>query len=442
MFQRHQSLQHELVESTAAELNLLPPSALQVLKVLLREKDRSAKRDGWVNLAMAEIARRARLSYEGARKGWAFIRRIGIGVAERHVIKRRVRKSKAELELLGDDQYSKVVNAYDENWYNVFGSIARRGHELVMCLELKAWRAFTKVAPQTNRSELPRSFAEAPAWDVSFEESQKDSIRLDMDSGRSSSLIPISSVLNTESSIAASRDFDAEIDLRGDDPEGPQATDALMMELLAYRGPRPTFIRKPGPVPHMPVDPALPVEGLTHNIIDVGVSEAQRAAFVVEGYRRAIREVYGERWYGWTKGDITKAKRYPQIKACADAMLDEGGMIPLHWALWRLAWFKANVKQYATKAPPMGVIMSAKSVAKMAGYFRKDYERPVIVSRMDYVREEQMLRNREAVRRHEGREELATIFLGMPQWYTRIRRAEILFGDDDPHARWPSRSRS
>jgi hypothetical protein len=163
----------------------------------------------------------------------------------------------------------------------------------------------------------------------------------------------------------------------------------------------------------------------------------QKAIAVIDGFRRAVREVYGQNWWQYAKGDLKRAKGYASLVACGEQLSDHS--VPAeHWAIWRLRWLKDHSDRFSLKPPPIGVVMSAKAVSEKAGWFRKDYEIPVPIIQHDPIIAEQHLRNREAVQRWRGVNGEAALIL-MPVWYADKRRTEIAQGFVEPHERWPTK---
>jgi hypothetical protein len=162
----------------------------------------------------------------------------------------------------------------------------------------------------------------------------------------------------------------------------------------------------------------------------------QKALAVIDGFRRAVREVYGQEWWHYSKGDVRKSRGYAALVACGSQMADHS--VPAeHWAIWRLRWLKER-SRFSKSPPPIGIVMSAKAVSERAGWFRKDYELPVPTLQPDLIITEQHLRNREAAQRWRGVAGEAAL-LCTPAWYAEKRRAEIAGGFTEPHECWPTK---
>jgi len=161
----------------------------------------------------------------------------------------------------------------------------------------------------------------------------------------------------------------------------------------------------------------------------------QKATYVVDAYRRAVKQVYGIDWFHYFKGDIKKAKHYDKLLAAGVAFADHS-IAPMHWAIWRLEWFSKTVKAFSTKPPPVWMIMNAKTVSERAGWFRKDYDLPLPTFQLDPMIYEQHLRNQEA--NQIWRKAVAPLMF-LPRSYVEKRRHEIKLGMVDPHDNWPTR---
>lgn len=204
---------------------------------------------------------------------------------------------------------------------------------------------------------------------------------------------------------------------------------------LEKRGPRPSIpgldrpavkypdlrIRIPEMLPDVPVDSDYYAR----------LRELQVAA-LVNGYDGAVRRVYGGR--GFFCKDITRSKIYPALLKAVDVMVAED-IPPGEWAEWRLREAK---KQGAWRKPwPLGRVFQPKVVHRLRGYFRHAAKTsPDAVQDWKPWHNEQLYRTREA--------ELTWIWganppmLAFPQWYTKMRAAEIKQGCVDPLELWQS----
>jgi len=215
-----------------------------------------------------------------------------------------------------------------------------------------------------------------------------------------------------------------------DDLAAPKSVGGIMIGSdappLTPHGPR-------ARAPYLPPD-SHPRPPITVMYISPELTDEQKAREVVDGYRRAVRAVYGTSWWHYSKGDIRRARGFDRLLAAGNAMAEHS--VPAeHWAIWRLRWFREG-KQFADVPPPVWVVMSAKFVSERAGWFRKEYDLPVPVLQRDPIITEQHLRNTEAEKRWMGCDgDAALMFL--PRWYAEKRRAEIAGGCESPHDCWP-----
>lgn len=164
----------------------------------------------------------------------------------------------------------------------------------------------------------------------------------------------------------------------------------------------------------------------------------QKAQFVVDGFRAAVLKVYGIKWWHYWKGEIKKAKHYSKLVAAGEALAEKGAPAE-HWAVWRLTWMRANIPAFASKPPPVWMVMNAKQVLEKAGWFRKDYVLPLPVYQQDWIRTEQIFRNEEARLFARGHKNPWSC---LPKWYGDKRRAEINDGLASPFDCWPDRNGS
>jgi hypothetical protein len=201
-------------------------------------------------------------------------------------------------------------------------------------------------------------------------------------------------------------------------------------------GSGPPLVNKPGRAQQMIPDPAQKQKQTILWVSSELVPES-KARLVVDGFRDAVKLIYGVQWWHYSQGDIRKAKHYAKLVACGEAMSDHS--VPAeHFAIWRLSWFKKNVKAFATKAPPIWLVMNAKWVSEKAGWFHKDYELPYSTFQPDPLRTEQLLRNEESMLRHRNHPDP---WLALPRPYVEKRLGEIECGFESPFDLWPTRRR-
>lgn len=168
--------------------------------------------------------------------------------------------------------------------------------------------------------------------------------------------------------------------------------------------------------------------------VDATATPEQRARFMVTSYRRAIKKVYGVDWWHFSKGDITKSKWFKALVAAAQAMFDHA-VAPEHWAEWRLRHMRSKGSK---NAPPITVVMSAKIVSGIAGWFRKDCIMPVPMAVITQEHRVQFWRSSERWRRWRFHGDERAVWQAVPVWYYEMRRAEVYAGHEDPYTLFTS----
>lgn len=413
------------------------PSSLSLWRALIRRRDRGDLGEGeWFTASLVDLARWSRIAYATAKAALAELRRAGLVATSRCSRSRWVRcRSTGDLV---------TVNALEENLYLAAGSLRTRGGVDEIAFPARAWRAFTaqrsRVRVEAWRAALPRV-----EWRRGWSEEVERGFR-----SRSAGLPQVSSTsvpnvpplpLQSETSEKAAlradplRDRLLQIIQADEDDDDP--VDLGQFTLLGSVAPRPPALGTPSTAPFLPPDSHDRPPLLVTYVSPEQLPELKARA-VVDGYRWAVREVYGVEWWHYSKGDITKAKHYDRLLACGVALAEHS--VPAeHWAIWRLRWFKASVRQFSSKPPPVWIVMAAKTVSEKAGWFRKDYNLPVATLQPDPIIAEQHLRNVEAARRWAGFTGDAVFYFVFPGWYVDKRKAEIAGGATEPHDCWPTK---
>jgi hypothetical protein len=448
------------IRAVVEDLALLSPAARAIWAVLARRRVRAgAAETEWFIADARLLARYAGLAYSTALRALADLRHAGLVATSRCQVNRWYRNERGVIE---------SCMANEHNLYLVPGSYTKRsGVETFMfpqrawleyvekarpqCrafpirakIRVKAWRKPIEVVewqPDWNRDE---GFTPSASYLRGFRKNPAGFKRLLSTSVYTSNNSPTESHSSTKNEKAKRTFFS-----KGLQPQNDQGLNTYRFDLSQVKGsddelvrnllsaPRRPLVPLPGKPTLVALDP-IPPAPQTITWISPEASPELKARAVLEGYRRAVNKVYGVRWFGWVKGDIKKARAYKGFVKCGEAMADHS-VPPDHWALWRLEWLKQHTPRFAKQPPPIHVVMSAKRVSERAGWFRKEYVLPMPIHELDPIRHEQMLRNRESSRRHEGFTE-AGVWMVMPPWYYEKRQQEIAEGLTDPHDCWPKR---
>lgn len=457
----------DLVEAQPRDLRLLRATDLRLWRALVRLKNEADAGDtDWFEADLRDVAWRARAgSYTTAKRALRRLRRAGL-VATTRVIRPRWARTGKRVE---------EVNAMEQNRYLVPGECeSRRGVHRVK-LPRQQWESFVAgdgaevVKPFTTDPGLiqylvdwgaalcprnPEAFGHTSLSDVDELDplpgpsviSKREEKRSEEEGTSKKTAEAGSSFNSIQNRVEAKIKQENEqvvihlVGLMGHDVDedhpgavafGPRASRSVFLGPAVKRSLRPRPDR--GPCPWMAPD--------QHGKTDPGIrwcprapaTDRDRVRCVLDGYRRAVLEVYGQRWLHYCKGDLEKSKGYANLVACGEIMADQS-VPPEHWAIWRLRWFKSQTR-HANRPPPVWVVMSAKFVSEKGGWFRKEYELPVAVTVEDPVVTEQHYRNREAASLWEGRSREGSLMF-LPRWYVEKRRAEIAQGHDSPHACW------
>lgn len=446
-------LSTDLVEPGPSDLRLLSPSAQSLARVLIRERTRQAPEDGWFIFDLGELARRAHVAYGTAKAALAELRHAGLLACERHVIQRKVL-----VETIDGHARFEPVNAYERNWYSISGAVRRRAGLHRLELDRAAWFTFVD-AVRRSQKKLVRLVAKRPAWPlVEWQASWTAELMghqdtpslydvLGLGTKSSTSVFSTSNKNKVETSKKAlaripSSDEEESITKLFDWMHSPDDLDSgspislLLASGSRYSDPRrdPTYTGPWSPpfrLPDRHVREPSPIIWLSPEMVP-----EQKATYVVDAYRRAVKQIYGIDWFHYFKGDIKKAKHFDKLLASGVAFA-EHSIPPFHWALWRLTWFAKNVKAFAHKPPPVWMIMNAKKVSEKSGWFRKDYDLPVTVFKLDPMIYEQRMRNQEARNRWRN---VPDPLMCMPRPYVEKRRREIANGLEEPHDNWPRRA--
>lgn len=459
-----------LVAATGAELRLLGNAAASLWRALIRERAacKLAVADEWWAANLSRLAWAARLSYRTAKRALADLRRAGLVSTWWHTETRwsRLRSTGRIESVTARTSLSYLVpGAAERNGAIMFPArqwrefvSARRAGWTRSALRIKPWRPSEPMAvwrrewtaeivaslrPENDpKNEGKFSGFRSQATDLPAKMAPLLSRIENKDKKKKQSSHPPAAARPDGCGSADSFSFSQaepaqahgrELTKAEAGAECMAALQGLFNSEACRQGDGPT---RDGPAPWREPDrPPKPV-ALVGWI--AGKTPADRAREVADGFRAAVRKVYGQPWHGYSRGDITKSKLYRSFVDCARAM-EQHSVPPKHWAIWKLTWLKANAPKFADKPPPIHVVMSPKRVAEQAGWFRKAYSLPVAVHVTCPVYREQRYRNLEAARLHYGRNEIA-IWLRLPQWYYDMRQAEIAAGHVAPHDIWPLRT--
>ncbi len=420
-------------------------------RVLIRERDRQKPDDEWFLADLSELARRGRMAYSTAKAALAELRHAGLLACQRHVVSRKV---------LVQDTFGahlERVNAYERNWYAIVGRLRKRSGVTHLELGAGAWAAFVEARQRMSKAAV-RLIASRPAWPKQVEwlaswvsELLTHQVTTSANDGFGLGTKSSTSVLLTRNkkqreasekalarSLIHSRGI-AEIVKHG---PGNDNDEPIIGESFCFGSTVPTYDPRRDPhyvgprsAPYIMPDAhrrePCPIVWLSPDMVP-----EQKATYVVDAYRRAVKKVFGIDWYHYFKGDITKSKNYALLVKAGQAFADHS-VAPEHWAIWRLRWFASKGKTFK-QMPPVWVVMSAKTVSEKAGWFRKDYDLPLPVFVVDPMIAEQHLRNLEASSRFWRKAVDPLMFL--PRSYVEKRRHEIKLGMVDPHDNWPRRS--
>ncbi len=428
-----------LVEPTPSDLRLISPSALALWRALVRVRQDAGVPDSeWFAADLTDLKRRALIgTYATARAALAQLKRAGLVATSRC--------SQSRWARVGDQLVT--VSALEGNLYLVAGSCSRRRGVDSITFPERAWSEF--VAARRSGSDAAvepwRTPVERAEWLPEWgREHGQGSERRSTDLGPDSSPSVIYSITKPRqleasekaagAAVLPDRTADDLVDLISQDDDAPEV--GLTSARIGGSAPRPTPLGPASEAPFLPPDSHEAPHAVVMYVSPEMVPE-QKARAVIDGYRTAVREVYGVDWWHYWKGDIKKAKHYDKLLACGE-QLAEHSVPAEHWAIWRLQWFKDHARAFASKPPPVWVVMSGKTVSERAGWFRKDYELPVPTMQADPIIAEQHLRNREAAQRWRGLTGDA-VFLAMPLTYVEKRRDEIAAGQVDPHDAWPTK---
>lgn len=412
-----------LVAPRPEDLGLLRPSSLKVWRALVRCRDRQGPADAWFCASLAELSRWARCSYGQTKKALAQLKTAGLVAAKRERATKWVSKRQ------------QIEHADDQNIYLVFGKLTSRSGVDRIEFPAEQWRSFVEnghaIAPRLPvQNMLPNG---------------RDFVCLAEELGTRGEPASIYSLLVSTETETSEKAADAALPLddrslidlvAADDDDEILPDIGPALRCFGGEAPKPTPLGPRSATPYLPPDefPRAPV--IVEYIQAEQVAEL-KARQVVDGYRKAVAEVYGQQWWHFSKGDLKKSKSYAKLLKCGEAMA-EHSVPPMHWAIWRLRWFRAN-KKFADRPPPVWIVMSAKTVSERAGWFRKEYELPVAVVQSDPVIAEQHMRNREAARRWRGLKGDDVFMFAFPEWYVEKRRGEIAGGCEDPHDCWPTK---
>lgn len=433
-----------LVEPEPGDLRLLAPSALRLWRALVRARDRAEGPDEWFLADLHDLKRWAAIgSYATAKAALASLRRAGLVATSRTHSCRWVRsRETGRLD---------TVNALEQHLYLVAGTLRTRSGIDKLEFPLRPWRQFVTRCATVAR----RSMARVEAWRrdlprVEWRKEWTDEVMADLRGSQrphphlgakpstsvnySTKRFVVGETSKKAAGAAVSPTFDpVEIELVEDqDPDEARSVGTLSLTSTGT-----PLVPRPGRCPSLPPD-TFPRPPPTVMYISPEQVPENKARYVVDSYRIAVREVYGVEWWHYSKGDIKRARYYDRLVKAGEAFA-EHSIAPDHWAIWRLRWFKDHAARFANTPPPVFVVMSAKTVSEKAGWFRKDYDLPLPVFKPDPIITEQHLRNLEARRRWQGVPEHAVFWFHFPGWYVDKRQQEIADGCDSPHTMWPTK---
>lgn len=423
-----------LVEASPGELRYLSPAAFRLWRALVRVRVNELE---WFSVDLDTLRRRAKIgSYGSALNALAQLKHAGLVATSRNQRSRWIKDERGRVV---------SVNAYTTNSYLVAGFCertrggfrvkfpARPWTEYVAGCRWNATRASVRVAPW--RYEIGRAQWCAEWSKESLVDSRGSSMKT-QDLG----VEVVGSVLTKESNSATpeasekalrdSLEHETGADLIEYALQDDLTPDLPGVISLGHNPP----LRRDVRVPSRPIDPTPHRESDIQWMSTELVPE-QKALFVVNGYRAAVEKVYGVQWWHYWKGEIKRAKHFDKFVKCGEVMAEKS--VPAeHWAIWRLTWMKANIKQFSKKPPPIWVVMNAKQVSERAGWFRKEYVLPMPVYEVDWIRREQLARNEEARLFARGHKNPWSC---LPAWYGEKRRAEIRDGLLSPFDCYPDR---
>jgi len=485
----------ELVELTAEQMRLLPPSAWKLLRVLLRDRDRAGRdpanfesTDDYFLSLLRSAAERAGIGYSTAQRALAILRRAGIIMTERNVVERMLvehvdqfspfmptedgelkRLPEGAERLQGEVTRIEYVNALERNWYSVLGAWrVVKGVDHVS-VPRAAWELFEQAGDGRKASEhVPMNMivpwkSELQELDSRVEAAKK-ALRIENMQRRTVGLPPVDEVSNN---LLSSKNHSlnpkgfresAQQVLTGlTKAEGVDIDKLFQATITTKQRKGLTWRTETVALGGMGYDPhktarlaaAAPyawsqptdIPRRTQTKIEwckAHVTPEERARVLVEGYRRAVWKIYGQRWFLFPKkSDLRKSKHWHKLNAAAD-MCMEHSVAPEHWAIWRLRWFSESVSGFKNAAPPIWLVMNPKTIAERAGWYRKDYElpRPMIVLEDLHTVREQRCRNEEALHIAAGYENSHRM-MWAPTWYRELREIEIAQGYEQPHVQWP-----
>ena len=417
-----------MVVPTPAELRLLPRRALELWKALVRVRGTAADDDfsdwEWFSIDLHELQVRARISsYASARNALADLKRAGLVATSANYTTRVIKHKTGRLE---------SVNARVQNNYLVAGDYKIRSGIEKFRFPARAWNEYVTARKNCKLHDVlivaPRKSDDEP---VSKEVAA--CLRGFPRSGKGLRPKVVTSLFKQTLRVCSSNSYELE-EARSASFLSKERSEIDWLGVLEDER-RKIPARGDGSCPHKPID-LLVRRSHAQQYPDLDKTEDPLRE-ITRAYNEAARRIFGRDPHLYARTtDMAKAKGAAALKAAADACYDHG-VNPLYWALWRMTYLRD--KRGQKKAPPLFVIMSAKAIHRMAGWFRKDFEHPQDAEILDEVRVEQMLRNREAARRWRGFTERGAL-LALPAWYAQKRREEIERGHDNPHDLWPTRN--
>ena len=157
----------------------------------------------------------------------------------------------------------------------------------------------------------------------------------------------------------------ASLELDGVDPFSGANAPAPVSSLLEYNR---RSIKEPWPDEGVVGKVSLPAPPLLDPLAPIG----KRCEQVARAYRNAVEDRFPELGRCWilARGDVTRSKLFPALKAAVD-FLSRERVAPAAWAEWSItAWNKVRERDgKAPSPPPIAFVFSAKRMAKHERWF-------------------------------------------------------------------------
>ena len=456
---------------------MLPETCWRLLRVLLLEQAQHDTADVWFGeVPLAELARRARLTYATARWALARLRQAGLVGTRRtkqvywhywpatksfkkHMWTRRNALAEHLFAVRGVIVRQAVAVPRDV-WSRYIDQVRAHGRAKARVAAhmpdevwptCESWVAFC-AAPTPPKT--PPSFPGFPSRALSLGTQSSRSIsssKKNTSSDQSSLPRAAPEALRAKSSWVGyelarsntspnpSATFDnLSFDESLDDPDVDPTRGALVARAV-LRMQRELAAGAKGPCPSRICDPNPKPIDTTWSTIQPQMGAHTRVLRVINAFRTAVKVTYdGFRWPHYLTGEVTPAmKHYDAILAFTHE-LERHDLSPEKWAIWRLRWFRKQAQmKFQHRPPPMHLVMNAKACKQRGRWAYSDMAQeflPVFIADPRII--EQDRRNREAANRWAGRDP----FVGMDRSYAKKRAGEIRSGFADPldDDVWPS----